>query len=630
MRGRLKMCLTLLLCAVLLLGSAAVSAEEIQLELFDDDQTSEAMVDEVLDLEAQTNEPTETEPVGDMLLPSESAEGESEEPEERMAEQNEPTASSGDFEIKDGVLVAYHGTAEKVIVPKGVKGIGNQAFYANHNMTSVTIPKGVTSIGEEAFHYCDGLETVNLPDTLTSIETLAFSDCMSLKSLKIPESVTGIAELVFVYYVYDRYDYYVLPDLTLYVKGGSFGYSYAVFYGIPYSLEAVSTKGPTSITLNKTGTVSMKKSKTLQLKATWEPKDAETKLTWESSDTKVAKVNKKGVVTALKKGAATITCTTDNGKSAKMKILVDKVATMEKPTVKRKSNNSVTVSWTSLNGVDGYEIVTDGLMLRESRGAAYRDPLIVKGQKKTAVVYVTPFQKICYKVRGYLDKGNGKRIYGKWSNGKTFTLKREIPKAKEVMGKEYRASAKNGGIKYTVTLLDWKYEEDMTTIQTRVDFEWTKTPNFYGTDVIAMGVTNFTLDQVDEAIFEYATWTTGGASGSLNKKHGYFTKKVSSSVENGGNGVFIKFDPVEIWKDENNKKRQSCAVAGHIVATWSLDASKARTNFGMFASYGDSKVLLSFEPKVKFSDSGVSIDIGAVGKDFKEGKNAYLKVKIKQ
>jgi DNA-entry nuclease len=63
--------------------------------------------------------------------------------------------------------------------------------------------------------------------------------------------------------------------------------------------------------------------KTLKLKAYTEPEGATTKITWFSSNKKVAKVNSKGIVTALKAGTATITAKTSNGLKAKCKITVN-------------------------------------------------------------------------------------------------------------------------------------------------------------------------------------------------------------------------------------------------------------------------------------------------------------------
>lgn len=90
-----------------------------------------------------------------------------------------------------------------------------------------------------------------------------------------------------------------------------------------YSAEATITvkAAPDSVTLNKSGTVTLKRGKTLKLKATL-PKKTASALTWKSSKPKIASVDQKGVVRALKKGTAVITVKTFNGKTAKVTIRV--------------------------------------------------------------------------------------------------------------------------------------------------------------------------------------------------------------------------------------------------------------------------------------------------------------------
>ena len=76
-----------------------------------------------------------------------------------------------------------------------------------------------------------------------------------------------------------------------------------------------------SIRLDKK--LSIRKGKTLSLKAVRNPITAAEKLEWTSSNKKVAKVTSKGLVRAKKKGTTTITVKSSNGKSAKCKIKVE-------------------------------------------------------------------------------------------------------------------------------------------------------------------------------------------------------------------------------------------------------------------------------------------------------------------
>ena len=69
----------------------------------------------------------------------------------------------------------------------------------------------------------------------------------------------------------------------------------------------------TKIYLNKTGTQTLKKGKTLQLYTKLEPSGATSSLTWKSSNEKIAYVDSNGKVYGLKKGTCTIGVRADNG-----------------------------------------------------------------------------------------------------------------------------------------------------------------------------------------------------------------------------------------------------------------------------------------------------------------------------
>ncbi len=79
---------------------------------------------------------------------------------------------------------------------------------------------------------------------------------------------------------------------------------------------------PTKVKITKGSKATMRVGDKLKLKAKLYPTGVTSKLTWKSSDKKVAAVSSKGVVTAKKKGKATITVKTANGKKAKIKITV--------------------------------------------------------------------------------------------------------------------------------------------------------------------------------------------------------------------------------------------------------------------------------------------------------------------
>ncbi len=80
----------------------------------------------------------------------------------------------------------------------------------------------------------------------------------------------------------------------------------------------VTPKAVSSVKLSgDTDKLDLKKQKTVMLKATISPSTAAKSLTWKSSDTKVAKVNSKGKVTAVGKGETTITATATDGSNKK-------------------------------------------------------------------------------------------------------------------------------------------------------------------------------------------------------------------------------------------------------------------------------------------------------------------------
>ncbi len=78
-----------------------------------------------------------------------------------------------------------------------VTKIGNYAFYACSNLTSVTIPTSVTNIEGHAFQLCNALSSVNISEKVTDIGIWAFAGCSNLFSIDIPNSVKNLGGYAF-------------------------------------------------------------------------------------------------------------------------------------------------------------------------------------------------------------------------------------------------------------------------------------------------------------------------------------------------------------------------------------------------------------------------------------------------
>ena len=107
----------------------------------------------------------------------------------------EAAVTYGDKQYTGSVVIPSSVTYEEQTY--NVTSIGDEAFWACRDLTSITIPNSVTSIGWHAFENCSGLTSIITPNSVTSIGGYAFQGCSSLTSVIIGNSVTSIEDYVF-------------------------------------------------------------------------------------------------------------------------------------------------------------------------------------------------------------------------------------------------------------------------------------------------------------------------------------------------------------------------------------------------------------------------------------------------
>ncbi|MCL1913895.1 MAG: leucine-rich repeat domain-containing protein [Eubacteriaceae bacterium] len=127
------------------------------------------------------------------------------------------------FEIRAGVLEAYHGAEVDVAIPEGVIIIEKSAFEGAYGLTSVAFPESLIRIEDEAFANCprlaradlsnaaikhigigsfsgcESLEYAHLPQSLSYLGAGAFENCASLKQVILPNSLSILAANCFAY-----------------------------------------------------------------------------------------------------------------------------------------------------------------------------------------------------------------------------------------------------------------------------------------------------------------------------------------------------------------------------------------------------------------------------------------------
>ncbi len=268
-----------------------------------------------------------------------------------------------------GFLFSGFATLESIVLPESITEIELSVFTDCINLQAITLPKNLNAIGENAFHNCNSLKKVVLPDNINEISYFSFDD---VELWAMPNTITE-ASLLRERIPHHVYDVPIPVDsiqLNTTDKTMISGTTYDLFATIAPSnatnKELIWTSSNTAVvTVSASGRVTARgngtaiitatakdgskkaakctitvktpvsslklnvRSKTLNrgntytLKASIYPSTASNKsITWSSSNTKVAKVDSKGKVTAVNGGSATITAKASNGLVYKCNVYV--------------------------------------------------------------------------------------------------------------------------------------------------------------------------------------------------------------------------------------------------------------------------------------------------------------------
>ena len=129
------------------------------------------------------------------------------------------------FDIHSGILLRYHGEADKIKIPSGVTKIGKAAF-AKSSVQEIFLPEGLSQIGEQAFDSCENLRYVHFPESLTEIAEGAFGHCRSLRDVRLFEGLQVLGRYAF--FKCKSLDRIELPDTLSEIGDEAFGYCTAL------------------------------------------------------------------------------------------------------------------------------------------------------------------------------------------------------------------------------------------------------------------------------------------------------------------------------------------------------------------------------------------------------------------
>jgi len=85
----------------------------------------------------------------------------------------------------------------QLVLPRGLKEVGEYAFYWCRSLASVTLPHGLKKVGVYAFYWCTSLTHITWPRELKELGKCAFGGCTSLAVVNLPHGLKKVEENTF-------------------------------------------------------------------------------------------------------------------------------------------------------------------------------------------------------------------------------------------------------------------------------------------------------------------------------------------------------------------------------------------------------------------------------------------------
>lgn len=111
----------------------------------------------------------------------------------------EEKLSDSDFLVEKDKIIKYLGRAKNVVIPDGIKIIGEFAFKDKTAIEKISFPDSVRIIEESAFERCLNVSYLILPQSLKIIKKKAFNRCFNVSYVQFNSELEHVEQEAFGY-----------------------------------------------------------------------------------------------------------------------------------------------------------------------------------------------------------------------------------------------------------------------------------------------------------------------------------------------------------------------------------------------------------------------------------------------